>query len=71
MEGTDVCFAPVLSLAESRQHPHQIARGVFTETGGMMQVAPAPRFSVTPSQIQWAPSERIWTADQIIADWDE
>ena len=50
MEGTDVCFAPVLSLSEAPQHPHNQSRGTFIEVDGKMQVAPAPRFSRTPSQ---------------------
>ena len=44
MEGTDVCFAPVLSLAEAPNHPHNKARGTFFESAGVMQAAPAPRF---------------------------
>lgn len=69
MEGTDVCFAPVLTLEEARQHPHQIERKVFVESGGVVQVAPAPRFSDTPGAIQWPPSDRVWTAEEILADW--
>jgi alpha-methylacyl-CoA racemase len=49
MEGTDICFAPVLSLAEAPLHPHNVARNAFVEVGGMLQPAPAPRFSATPS----------------------
>jgi alpha-methylacyl-CoA racemase len=69
MEGSDVCFAPVLTLAEARQHPHHIERQVFVEAGGVVQVAPAPRFSGTPGQIQWPPSDRIWTAEEILTNW--
>lgn len=47
MEGTDVCFAPVLSLTEAPSHPHNVARGTFIEVGGMTQPAPAPRYSET------------------------
>ncbi len=47
-EGTDVCYAPVLSLTEAAEHPHMKARGVFQEIDGVMQAAPAPRFSATP-----------------------
>ncbi len=43
--GTDACVAPVLSPAEAASHPHNVARGVFTEVGGLAQPAPAPRFS--------------------------
>jgi alpha-methylacyl-CoA racemase len=49
MDGTDICFAPVLSLREAPQHPHNVARGTFVEDGGIIQPAPAPRFSVTPA----------------------
>lgn len=52
LEGTDVCFAPVLSLAEAPKHPHNAARGTFTEHDGFLQVAPAPRFSRTGAEIQ-------------------
>lgn len=47
MEGTDVCFAPVLSLTEAPSHPHNVARDTFIEVGGMTQPAPAPRYSET------------------------
>ncbi|MBB4631832.1 CaiB/BaiF CoA transferase family protein [Sphingosinicella soli] len=47
MEGTDVCFAPVLSLTEAPLHPHNAARGTFIDVGGMTQPAPAPRYSET------------------------
>ncbi|NVD28399.1 CoA transferase [Parasphingorhabdus flavimaris] len=49
MEGTDICFAPVLSLAEAKEHPHNVARETFVDVGGMKQPAPAPRYSVTVS----------------------
>ncbi len=47
LEGTDVCFAPVLSMQEAMAHPHNVARGTFIEVGGVPQNAPAPRFSKT------------------------
>ncbi len=47
MEGTDVCFAPVLSMTEAPGHPHNLARGTFIEVAGVPQPAPAPRFSRT------------------------
>jgi crotonobetainyl-CoA:carnitine CoA-transferase CaiB-like acyl-CoA transferase len=49
LEGTDVCFAPVLDLEEAYQHPHLQARQTFIDVAGVMQPAPAPRFSRTPS----------------------
>lgn len=56
LEGTDACFAPVLSLSEAPQHPHMKARGVFTRAFGVTQPAPAPRFSRTPASLPRAPS---------------
>jgi alpha-methylacyl-CoA racemase len=47
-DGSDACVAPVLSLAEAPSHPHLRARGTFVEVGGVVQPAPAPRFSRTP-----------------------
>ncbi|MEP6343783.1 MAG: CaiB/BaiF CoA-transferase family protein [Maricaulaceae bacterium] len=49
MEMTDVCFAPVLSLAEAPHHPHNVARGTFVNVDGVVQPAPSPRFLGTPS----------------------
>ena len=51
MEGTDVCFAPVLSIFDAPEHPHNKARGSFLEVDGVMQPAPAPRFSRTPPAV--------------------
>lgn len=48
LEGTDVCFAPVLTPPESAVHPHIAARGVYVTIDGVLQAAPAPRFSATP-----------------------
>ena len=49
LEGTDVCFAPVLGLDEAPQHPHNRARESFVDVGGRPQPAPAPRFGATPA----------------------
>lgn len=49
LEGTDACFAPVLDPAEAAHHPHMAARGAYVRVDGVLQAAPAPRFSVTPS----------------------
>jgi alpha-methylacyl-CoA racemase len=51
MEGSDVCFAPVLSIFEAPAHPHNAARKTFVEVDGVMQPAPSPRFSRTPGAI--------------------
>jgi alpha-methylacyl-CoA racemase len=48
-EGTDACVTPVLSLDEAPSHPHSAARGTFMDAGGVVQPAPAPRFSRTPA----------------------
>ncbi len=55
MEGTDVCFAPVLSVAEAPHHPHAKARHAFVDLDGVSQPAPAPRFSRTPGEPRIAP----------------
>jgi alpha-methylacyl-CoA racemase len=52
MEGTDICFAPILTMKEAPSHPHMAARGVFVTRHGVTQPAPAPRFSRTPSAIR-------------------
>ena len=49
LEGTDACFAPVLTPAEAMTHPHMAARGIYSERDGVLQAAPAPRFSATPA----------------------
>ena len=51
MEGTDVCYAPVLNIGEAYEHPHNKQRETFTEVAGLKQPAPAPRFSRTPGSI--------------------
>lgn len=52
MEGSDACFAGVLSLTDAPSHPHHVARGTFVTVDGVVQPAPAPRFSRTPGEIQ-------------------
>ncbi|MCG3751926.1 MULTISPECIES: CaiB/BaiF CoA-transferase family protein [unclassified Amycolatopsis] len=68
-EGQDVCLAPVLSMAEAPQHPHLRARGTFVEVDGVVQPAPAPRFSRTPGAIQRPPAGPGEHADEVLADW--
>ena len=51
LEGTDACFAPVLSFPEAQQHPHNLARGAYVDVDGVAHPAPAPRFSVTPAEV--------------------
>jgi alpha-methylacyl-CoA racemase len=69
MEGTDVCFAPVLSLDEAPRHPHNAARQTFVEVAGVVQPAPAPRFSATPGAIQGPPPAIGAQTQEALADW--
>jgi alpha-methylacyl-CoA racemase len=69
MEGTDVCFAPVLSLAEAPQHPHNVHRGTFVELNDVVQPAPAPRFSGTPVAVQRPPAHAGQHTDEVLAEW--
>ncbi|MDE2329710.1 MAG: CoA transferase [Bradyrhizobium sp.] len=66
MEGTDICFAPVLTMKEAPHHPHMAAREVFVTRHGVTQPAPAPRFSRTPSAIR--DTARTDIAD-VISEW--
>lgn len=52
MEGTDICFAPVLTMTEASRHEHMVSREVFLTRHGVLQPAPAPRFSRTPSMVR-------------------
>jgi len=69
MEGTDICFAPVLDLDEAPLHPHNVARGTFVEVDGVLQPGPAPRFSRTPGQVQRPPANRGEHTREALADW--
>ncbi|WP_200937484.1 CaiB/BaiF CoA transferase family protein [Variovorax sp. Root473] len=69
LEGTDVCFAPVLTLSEAAQHPHNQARGAFVDVDGVRQAAPAPRFSRTPSRIQGAAPRSAVRAQAVLQRW--
>ena len=66
MEGTDVCFAPVLSMWEAPQHPHNVARKTFIELEGLDQPAPAPRFSKTISEVRSPPALAGEHTDEIL-----
>lgn len=68
-EGTDACVAPVLSLREAPDHPHLAARGTFTDFGGIVQPAPAPRFSATPSAVTSGPARPGAHTESVAADW--
>jgi alpha-methylacyl-CoA racemase len=69
LEGTDICFAPVLSVAEAPHHPHNQARGTFVEVAGVLQPRPAPRFSRTPSVIQRPPARPGEHTEEALRDW--
>ena len=69
LEGTDVCFAPVLSLTEAPSHPHNQDRATFIEVDGITQPAPAPRFSRTPGAVRRPPSAAGQHTDEALADW--
>jgi alpha-methylacyl-CoA racemase len=69
MEGTDVCFAPVLTMTESAEHPHNIERETFVNIAGTMQPAPAPRFSRTPGEIVSPPAHAGQHSVAILRDW--
>ncbi|MDA8366062.1 MAG: CaiB/BaiF CoA-transferase family protein [Actinomycetota bacterium] len=67
--GSDACVAPVLSPAEAPDHPHNRQRGTFTEVAGVLQPAPAPRFSATPATIRRPPPNPGQHGDDALADW--
>jgi alpha-methylacyl-CoA racemase len=67
--GHEVCFAPVLTMNEAREHPHNRARGTFTEVEGAPQPAPAPRFSRTPGGVQRAPVVPGTDTGSALIDW--
>jgi alpha-methylacyl-CoA racemase len=69
LEGTDACFAPVLSFAEAAEHPHNRVRGVFVDVAGSRQPAPAPRFSRTPSGVSRPPSHPGQDTDEALGGW--
>ena len=69
LEGSDACFAPVLTLSEAAEHPHITARGTIVEYDGVLQPAPAPRFSrTTPALAQPAAKPGEHT-DDALHDW--
>jgi alpha-methylacyl-CoA racemase len=68
-DGSDACFAPVLTFSEARTHPHNVARATFTRSGKVEQPSPAPRFSRTPGAIRRAPPERGEGGAQALVDW--
>ncbi len=68
LEGTDACVAPVLDMDEAPEHPHNRARGTFIEVGGVVQPAPAPRFSRSTPAKPRPPLPGV-TGEDVLADW--
>jgi alpha-methylacyl-CoA racemase len=69
MEGSDVCFAPVLNMGEASEHPHNVARGTFIQVAGHTQPGPAPRFSRTRTEVVRPPCAAGEHTDEALADW--
>ena len=68
MEHTDVCFAPVLTMSEAAQHPHNVARDTFVEVAGVKQPGPAPRFSRSTTAIARPPAHPGQHTREVLAD---
>jgi alpha-methylacyl-CoA racemase len=66
LEGSDACFAPVLSIPDAIRHPHNVARGTFVEVAGIPQPGPAPRFSRTEAEISSPPAHAGQHTDEIL-----
>ena len=64
-----MCFAPVLRMSEAAEHPHNVHRETFVELDGVVQPAPAPRFSETPGAVQRPPAHAGQHTDEVLADW--
>jgi alpha-methylacyl-CoA racemase len=69
LEGTDVCFAPVLSLGEAADHPQAKDRGAYVTVDGLSQPAPVPRFSRTPGEVRGPASAPGSHSREILRDW--
>ena len=69
MEATDVCFAPVLTMSEAAQHPHNKERNTFVESHGVMQPAPAPRFSRTKTSLDQPPAHPGQHTSEVLTAW--
>jgi alpha-methylacyl-CoA racemase len=68
-EGSDACFAPVLTWSEARAHAHTVARKGYVSVAGVEQPAPAPRFSRTPGEVRRAPPERGEGGEEALSEW--
>ena len=68
MEGTDICFAPVLNMTEAPKHPHNVERKTFIDLEGVTQPAPAPRFSRTKAEVISSPALVGEHSEEILKD---
>jgi alpha-methylacyl-CoA racemase len=69
LEGSDACFAPVLNPDEAAEHPHNAGRATFVRPEGVLQPAPAPRFSRTPPEIAGPPARPGEHTDATLTEW--
>ena len=69
LETSDACYAPVLTMSEAANHPHNVQRGTFIEVAGLTQPAPAPRFSKTVAEVTRPPSHAGQHTAEILAEW--
>ena len=69
LEGTDVCFAPVLDYKEAQEHPHNKERKTYFELDNIVQPAPAPRFSRTPSEVKSGSPKSGEHTEEILKSW--
>lgn len=68
-EGTDACVTPVLTPEEAAEHPHNVARGTFTDVGGTVQPAPGPKFDRTPAPEPQAPPARNGDTAEVLGEY--
>lgn len=71
LENTDACFAPVLSIGEAASHTHHAARRAFVEIEGVIQPAPAPRFSRSVTRVQAAAPKEAVTVQSVLKRWSD
>src|SRR5206468_7464650 len=69
LEGSDACFAPVLTMTEAREHPHNRARSAFIDVAGVAQPRPAPRFSRTDASVPQPASAAGADTDEVLRQW--
>ncbi len=69
MEGTDVCFAPVLDFLEAQSHPHNLERETYIEVDGVVQPAPGPRFSRTAPEVQFGARALGEDTEEVLSAW--